>query len=309
MPPLPRPRRARHRRGCLRSASTRSSATTWRDGRETLLDPYGRTSQAELFAVATECFFERPVELRERHPELFDCLRDFYKIDPAAWFAAGRAEHPLPAARSSVGPFAGGSRQSTGEASRSGRRAPAALHSRPILHTRLRVFSTRPTLSMAAADFNRCRAAGAGRPGSACVARPSRALWIDHARSGAWPMPSAPAGSMPNDSEARLPPRHLPRRARRYLPGGLGGSSTTPTRRRERRPRPLLPRPALAPSCGQAAEAHCRLHASHRARSPATPKRICERARCYEQLGQSRPRPQPTGQRARSWGWRDGATE
>ena len=56
------------------------------DGRDTLLDPYGATNQAEFFAVATECFFEQPRELHQRHAELFGCLQDFYKIDPRGWF-------------------------------------------------------------------------------------------------------------------------------------------------------------------------------------------------------------------------------
>ena len=54
-------------------------------GNDTLLDPYGTTSEAEFFAVATECFYERAALLRERHRELYDCFRDFYKVDPAAW--------------------------------------------------------------------------------------------------------------------------------------------------------------------------------------------------------------------------------
>jgi Mlc titration factor MtfA (ptsG expression regulator) len=54
-------------------------------GAPTLLDDYGTESPAEFFAVATECFFERPVALRERHGELYGVLRDFYRQDPAAW--------------------------------------------------------------------------------------------------------------------------------------------------------------------------------------------------------------------------------
>lgn len=50
----------------------------------TLLDAYGATSPAEFFAVATECFFERPVALRRRHPELYEQLRTYYRQDPAA---------------------------------------------------------------------------------------------------------------------------------------------------------------------------------------------------------------------------------
>ena len=54
-----------------------------RRGRPTLLDCYGAENIAEFFAVSTECFFERPVEMRQRHPQLYDILRDFYCQDPA----------------------------------------------------------------------------------------------------------------------------------------------------------------------------------------------------------------------------------
>jgi Mlc titration factor MtfA (ptsG expression regulator) len=49
----------------------------------TLLDPYGATNRAEFFAVATECFFLRPVALRRRHGELYDVLAAVYRQDPA----------------------------------------------------------------------------------------------------------------------------------------------------------------------------------------------------------------------------------
>lgn len=51
--------------------------------RRTVLRPYGATSPPEFFAVATETFFERPVELRSEHPELYEQLRGFYRQDPA----------------------------------------------------------------------------------------------------------------------------------------------------------------------------------------------------------------------------------
>ena len=54
-------------------------------GRPSVLDPYGAESPSEFFAVATECFFERPCELRRRHRELYDQLRGFYRQDPAEW--------------------------------------------------------------------------------------------------------------------------------------------------------------------------------------------------------------------------------
>jgi Mlc titration factor MtfA (ptsG expression regulator) len=52
-------------------------------GRPTVLDEYGASDPAEFFAVATECFFEKPHVLRGRHPELYDELKSFYRQDPA----------------------------------------------------------------------------------------------------------------------------------------------------------------------------------------------------------------------------------
>jgi MtfA peptidase len=52
-------------------------------GRATVLDEYGATNPAEFFAVATECFFEKPRVLEKRHPQLYDELKRFYRQDPA----------------------------------------------------------------------------------------------------------------------------------------------------------------------------------------------------------------------------------
>jgi hypothetical protein len=54
-------------------------------GLPTLLNPYGATNPAEFFAVLSETFFEQPGELAAQHPELYDELRDFYRIDPLSW--------------------------------------------------------------------------------------------------------------------------------------------------------------------------------------------------------------------------------
>jgi MtfA peptidase len=51
--------------------------------RPTLLDKYGATNPAEFFAVATECFFGQAVQLKERHPELYEELKLYYGQDPA----------------------------------------------------------------------------------------------------------------------------------------------------------------------------------------------------------------------------------
>ena len=52
-------------------------------GRKNVLDKYGATNPAEFFAVATECFFEKPIPLRRKHPQLYDELKEYYRQDPA----------------------------------------------------------------------------------------------------------------------------------------------------------------------------------------------------------------------------------
>ena len=51
--------------------------------RASVLDPYGAENKAEFFAVATETFFEKPVQLERDHPELYAQLKQFYGQDPA----------------------------------------------------------------------------------------------------------------------------------------------------------------------------------------------------------------------------------
>jgi Mlc titration factor MtfA (ptsG expression regulator) len=35
--------------------------------------------------VASDAFFEKPRQLRSKHPELYDELRKFYQVDPLEW--------------------------------------------------------------------------------------------------------------------------------------------------------------------------------------------------------------------------------
>lgn len=65
----------------------------------TLLDQYGATNRAEFFAVSTECFFERPHDLKERHAELFGLLATFYRQDPSEWVPRHSAEQRRPRRR------------------------------------------------------------------------------------------------------------------------------------------------------------------------------------------------------------------
>jgi Mlc titration factor MtfA (ptsG expression regulator) len=43
-------------------------------GKKTVLDAYGASNPAEFFAVATECFFEKPKQLLQKHPALYSEL-------------------------------------------------------------------------------------------------------------------------------------------------------------------------------------------------------------------------------------------
>lgn len=52
-------------------------------GIPTAINTYGAKNEAELFAVATEAFFERPVKLRNAHPELYALMVAFYRQDPS----------------------------------------------------------------------------------------------------------------------------------------------------------------------------------------------------------------------------------
>lgn len=54
-------------------------------GMETVMDEYGATAPAEFFAVATETFFEKPFPMKRKHPELFNELKRYYKLDPVNW--------------------------------------------------------------------------------------------------------------------------------------------------------------------------------------------------------------------------------
>jgi Mlc titration factor MtfA (ptsG expression regulator) len=67
------------------------------DGRETVLDTYGAQNPAEFFAVATECFFEKPGQLKERHPALYAELKEFYRQDPLLYAPASPEKNECPA--------------------------------------------------------------------------------------------------------------------------------------------------------------------------------------------------------------------
>jgi Mlc titration factor MtfA (ptsG expression regulator) len=53
-------------------------------GRATILDHYGSTNPGELFAVSVEAFFEKPRQMRSRHPRLYQVLKEYFRQDPGA---------------------------------------------------------------------------------------------------------------------------------------------------------------------------------------------------------------------------------
>ncbi|HEY1044302.1 MAG TPA: M90 family metallopeptidase [Telluria sp.] len=55
---------------------------------QSVLDHYGAQSPAEFFAVATETFFEKPYQLAERHPDLYEEFMKYYRVDPRDWVGA-----------------------------------------------------------------------------------------------------------------------------------------------------------------------------------------------------------------------------
>lgn len=54
-------------------------------GERHFLDVYGAHDEAEFYAVASEAYFEQPREFARSLPSLYGELRNFYRLDPAAW--------------------------------------------------------------------------------------------------------------------------------------------------------------------------------------------------------------------------------
>jgi Mlc titration factor MtfA (ptsG expression regulator) len=55
-----------------------------RHRRPPVLDPYGAESPGEFFGVVTEAYFQRGAELQRHHAELYELLREHYRLDTAA---------------------------------------------------------------------------------------------------------------------------------------------------------------------------------------------------------------------------------
>ena len=77
-----RPGAARRRRW---AAVMEAALQRLRQEPSTVIDAYGATEPAELFAVVTEVFFERPRELAAEAPAVYAELAGLYGVDPTAW--------------------------------------------------------------------------------------------------------------------------------------------------------------------------------------------------------------------------------
>ena len=55
------------------------------NNKKTVIDSYGATNPAEFFAVATETFFEKPIQLNQKHQDLYELLQRYYRLDPLQW--------------------------------------------------------------------------------------------------------------------------------------------------------------------------------------------------------------------------------
>ncbi len=54
-------------------------------GKNSVMDKYGAVSASEFFAVATESFFEKSAQMKNKLPDLYEQLSRFYHLDPASW--------------------------------------------------------------------------------------------------------------------------------------------------------------------------------------------------------------------------------
>jgi Mlc titration factor MtfA (ptsG expression regulator) len=53
--------------------------------KEYLFNEYGASDPAEFFAVATETFYKKPLEMKAEAPSLYNVLKEYYCVDPARW--------------------------------------------------------------------------------------------------------------------------------------------------------------------------------------------------------------------------------
>ncbi|MCJ7780954.1 MAG: zinc-dependent peptidase, partial [Acidimicrobiia bacterium] len=79
LPPMAMAQRDRWEEVCGREYEALREGTS----DDPFLDGYGAVNRAEFFAVATEFFFDRPIDMANRAQDLYHVLREFYRQDPA----------------------------------------------------------------------------------------------------------------------------------------------------------------------------------------------------------------------------------
>jgi len=55
-------------------------------GKYKLFGHYAGINEAEFFAVSTERFFEKPIQLKKNFPQVYNQLKEFYQIDTLKLF-------------------------------------------------------------------------------------------------------------------------------------------------------------------------------------------------------------------------------
>ncbi len=65
-------------------------------GRRSVLDHYGATNEGEFYAVACEAFFEKPLQMSRKHPQLYELLKDYFGQDPLARLRRAEGDDELP---------------------------------------------------------------------------------------------------------------------------------------------------------------------------------------------------------------------
>jgi len=79
LPPMAMAQRDRWEEVCGREYEALREGTS----DDPFLDGYGAVNPAEFFAVATEFFFDRPIDMANHEQDLYHVLREFYRQDPA----------------------------------------------------------------------------------------------------------------------------------------------------------------------------------------------------------------------------------
>lgn len=101
LPPLPEPAMRDTWPDAFRAELNRFLADEDRAG--SVLTEYAASHPAEFFAMSSESFFHRPVQLERERPQLYELLATWYRQDPSGWYE----DEPQAAAAAGAVPHAG----------------------------------------------------------------------------------------------------------------------------------------------------------------------------------------------------------